>query len=411
MKRRDKILIENGRGEQLSAVLELPMDYNPYALAVFAHCFACNKNFSAMRNISRALQAQDMAVLRFDFTGLGESEGDFGATSFASNLHDLKTVVHYMTERFPDRPVILVGHSLGGAAVVHAAGDIPEVQAVVTIGAPYEPAHVQHLFEDAKDEITGKGRAKVKIGAQEVEIGSEFLEDISKRTGDEVISDLRKPLLILHSPQDLIVEINNAAKIYKAAHHPKSFISLNGADHLLSSKQDSLYAGDVIASWVQRYIPQPVEEEIETNSRVAVRLNADDRYTSDVKVRRHKLIADEPESVGGLDLGPDPYEYVATGLSACTVMTLHMYARRKKWPLEEVTCHIDMERKHCDDCDDVASEKGIPIMHFYRKLEIEGDLSSEQRQRILEIADKCPVHKSLHGQIKIETQLVEVAEQ
>ena len=406
MRRREKILIENGRGEQLSALLELPVDYRPYAVAVFAHCFACNKNFSAMRNISRALQQEDIAVLRFDFTGLGESEGDFGETSFSSNLHDLVTAVNFMTERFTACPVILVGHSLGGAAVVHAASSIPEVQAIVTIGAPYEPGHVTHLLQDHISTIEHQGRAEVTIGTQRVQIGQEFLDDISKRSGEEAIAELRKPLLILHSPQDTIVGIDNAAKIYQAAHHPKSFISLNGADHLLTSKNDSMYVGAVISSWVKRYIPQPEEEAIDTDSRVAVRLSEDDAFTSDVRVRKHRLIADEPNDVGGYDLGPDPYEYVASGLAACTVMTLHMYTRRKKWPLEEAICHVDIERKHCEDCTDVTSEKGLAIIHFKRKLELKGDLSDDQKARCLQIADKCPVHKSLHGQIKIETSLI-----
>lgn len=404
MKRREKIKLPNGKGQDLSALLELPLDMDPYAVAIFAHCFTCNKNFTAMRNVSRALQANDMAVLRFDFTGLGESEGEFSDTTFASNLDDLTVAADFMEERFPGIPRILVGHSLGGAAVLHAAQKIDNVAALVTIGAPFEPYHVTHLFDDKLDELESTGKAEINIGGRPITIGKKFLDDIKERSPVDIIKELKKPILILHSPQDHIVEIKNAAKIYQAAFHPKSFVSLNGADHMLSDTTDSLYAGEVISSWVRRYLPRPVEDTINTTAKVAARLEDEDGFTTHIKIGKHRILADEPRSVGGLDLGPDPYGLLTASLAACTTMTLRIYAQRKKWDLQEVTVHIDHEKKHKEDCDDCEDAKSR-IDHFYKKIELKGDLDDKQKDRLLEIADKCPVHKTLHLSAVIKTEL------
>jgi len=295
---------------------------------------------------------------------------------------------------------------LGGAAVLAAAAEISSAKAVVTIGAPSEPAHVEHLVQSASEEIRTSGQAKVQIGGQSFYIKKQFLEDIKEQTLREKINKLGKALLILHSPQDRVVSVDNAEKIYMAARHPKSFISLDGADHLLSRKEDGYYVGEVIASWALRYLPAPNESSLKSNSQVAVRLNNADVFTSEVKTGKHHFVSDEPESVGGYDFGPSPYELVSSGLGACTVMTLHMYARRKKWDLQEVTCHIDHHKNYAEDL--VADgRKPQKIDVFDRNITLIGDLDDQQKARLLEIADRCPVHRTLHGKVKILTKLME----
>ncbi len=406
MKRRQKVRIKSPGGHDLVGLLELPIDLDPYAVAIFAHCFTCNKNFSAMRYISRALQANDIAVLRFDFTGLGESEGEFADTTFGSNLEDLLAAASFMESRFGDRPKLLVGHSLGGAAVIHAANMIDNVQAVVSVGAPFEPYHVTHLFADRREELERDGRIEVVIGGRKISIGKDFMQEIRSHSSEEIIANLDKPLLILHSPQDKIVEIQNAAKIYHSAFHPKSFISLHGADHLLSSSDDALYAGEVIASWVRRYIPPEEESVIETRSKVAVRLDDDDGYSAQVKAGMHKMMMDEPRAVGGKNMGADPYAYLSAALAGCTAMTLQMYAQAKGWPLEEVIIHVDHDKKHYEDCA-VCEEHSSKIDQFTKQIELKGPLSPEQRERLYAIADRCPVHQSLLGKIVIKSSPIE----
>lgn len=400
-----KVTFTNHLGYQLSARLELPVDRHPMAYALFAHCFTCGKNARAARSISQCLTKRGIAVLRFDFAGLGDSEGDFSDTNFTSNVQDLVAAADYLKAELA-APDILIGHSLGGAAVLSAAHDIESVKAVVTIGAPAEPAHVEHLVQSASEEIQTTGQAKVQIGPQTFNIKKQFLEDIKEQTLKEKINRLGKALLILHSPQDNIVGIDNAEKIYMAARHPKSFTSLDGADHLLSKKEDGHYVGEVIASWVTRYLPKMEEQPIKSNSQVAVRLNAADAFTSEVKAGKHHFVADEPESVGGYDFGPSPYELVSSGLGACTVMTLHMYARRKKWDLQEVTVHIDHHKSYEEDLL-ASAEKPQKIDVFDRHITLIGNLDNEQKARLLEIADRCPVHRTLHGKVKILTKLME----
>ena len=400
-----KVSFKNNTGYELSARLELPIDKHPIAYAIFAHCFTCSKNVRAARSISQCLTKRGIAVLRFDFAGLGDSEGDFSDTNFTSNVADLVAAADYLAQTLA-APAILIGHSLGGAAVLAAASDIPSIKAVVTIGAPSEPAHVQHLVQSASQEIEANGQARVHIGQQSFNIKKQFLEDIQQTTLKNKINRLGKALLVLHAPQDRIVTIDNAEKIYVAARHPKSFISLDGADHLLTRKEDGHYAGEVIASWVGRYLDKPAENLLRSNSQVAVRLNAADAFTSEVKSGKHYFVADEPESVGGNDFGPSPYELVSSGLGACTVMTLHMYARRKKWDLKEVTVHIDHHKNYAETL--VADErKPQKIDVFNKYITLVGDLDETQKARLLAIADKCPVHRTLHGTVEVVTKLVD----
>jgi len=397
-----KVTFKNAAGHVLAARLEMPVNQHPHSYAIFAHCFTCSKNLTAVRTISRALNLGGIAVLRFDFTGLGQSEGEFSETNFSSNVDDLVAAAQFLKEQY-QAPTLLVGHSLGGTAVICAARQLEEIEAVATVGAPFDPIHVSHLFEENIEQIEAKGEATVNIGGQPFKVTKQFLEDIREQFIANHLRELKKPILILHSPQDEIVEVENARKIYEAAFHPKSFVSLDGADHLLTNRKDSEYAGEIIASWVKRYLHIPMREELKAEKQVAVRLGQDG-YTTEVMVRHHSLTADEPESVGGNDFGPTPYELVAAGLGACTAMTMHMYARRKKWDLREVTVHLDHRKDYPADCENLDDPKSR-IDHFSRIIEIEGNLDAEQRNRLMEIADKCPVHKTMNSEVAIETEL------
>lgn len=397
-----KIYFKNTTAEQLAARLELPVNQKPIAYALFAHCFTCNKNLTAVRNISRSLNLNGIAVLRFDFTGLGESEGDFADTNFSSNVQDLVSAAKFLEENY-QAPSLLVGHSLGGAAVIAAAEYLSSVKAVATIGAPFDPSHVSHLFAAGIEEIKEEGIANVQIGGRPFTVKKQFLEDIKEANLTTNLKNFNRALLIMHSPQDMTVEVENAAKIYSAAKHPKSFVTLDGADHLLTNKEDSQYAGEVIGTWAKRYLDIQPKEILKPEKTVAVRL-AGEGYTTEVMVRHHHLTADEPASVGGNDFGPGPYELVAAGLGACTVMTLKMYARRKKWDLQEVTVHLDHFKDYKEDAQNTDNPKS-KIDYFHRIIDIKGNLDEKQIARLLEVADRCPVHRSLHSEVKIETKL------
>ncbi len=401
----NKVSFVNANGYQLSARLEMPINQHPHSYAIFAHCFTCSKNLTAVRNISRALNLSGMAVLRFDFTGLGDSEGEFSDTNFTSNVEDLIAAAQFLKDNYQPASM-LVGHSLGGAAVLCAAARLPEIKAVTTIGAPFAPDHVSHLLAEGIDEIEQSGQATVNIGGRPFQVKKQFLEDIREQELSEKIQKLDKALLVMHSPQDLTVSIDNAAKIYLAARHPKSFISLDGADHLLSNKLDSNYAGEMIACWVKRFLQVPAKETLRTEKDVAVRLEASAGFTTEIMVRHHSLTADEPESIGGNDFGPGPYELVAAGLGACTAMTMRMYARRKKWDLQEVRVHLSHRKDYLADQEALDDPKS-KIDHFDRLIEIEGDLDDRQKARLMEIADRCPVHRTLHSDIKISSELGE----
>lgn len=387
----------------LSARLELPAHQHPHTYALFAHCFTCSKQLTAVRNIARALTLQGAAVLSFDFTGLGESEGDFADTNFSSNIEDLVQAANYLKDHH-QAPALLIGHSLGGAAVLRAAHEIPSVKAVATIGAPFSPHHVQHLLSEHKERIEKEGVAELSIAGRPFKVKKQFLEDIRSQNLEPYIKDLDRALLVLHSPQDTVVEIENAKKIYQTAMHPKSYISLDGADHLLTQKADSRYVGNIIASWAERYLDFEKSRALRTDKDIAVRLGQADGFTSEITVRKHGLTADEPPEVGGNDFGPSPYELVTAGLGACTAMTLRMYAKRKKWPLEEVVVHLEHSKDHAEDCQNPDSPKS-KIDHFNLVLEFNGDLSEDQKERLLEIARKCPVHRTLNAPVKIVSRL------
>ncbi len=397
-----KVSFSNAAGQQLSARLELPVNRHPYAFAVFAHCFTCGNTLTAIHNICRELNLQGIGVLRFDFTGIGESEGDFVDTNFTTNISDLISAAEWLEEHHR-APGLLVGHSLGGAAVLCAAGRLPSVKAVATIGAPFAPDHVSRHFQDQLDEITQAGQATVDIGGRPFRIAKQFVDDLGNHQLAANIRHLDAAILILHSPQDRTVNIDEAAKLYTAARHPKSFVSLDGADHLLSSKRDSHYVGQVIASWSNRYLPAPELDPLESDHKVAVRLGQEG-YTTEIMVRQHHLTADEPTSVGGNDFGPGPYELVSAGLGACTAMTIQMYARRKGWVVEKVEVHLNHKKDYMADME-ASDKRPTKIDHFERVVVLEGDLDDTQRQRLLEIADRCPVHRTLHETVRVTTVL------
>ncbi len=397
-----KISFINKKGQNLIARLELPSS-KPDAWAIFAHCFTCSKDINAVINISRSLNLANIAVLRFDFTGLGESEGDFSETNFTSNINDLVSAAEFLKKEY-DAPELLIGHSLGGAAVLAAAPEIESVKAVATIGAPSDPVHVEHLLKDKLDEIESNGQAKVSIGGRPFNVTKQFISDIRERDLEKIVPKLNRAILIMHSPQDTIVEIENARIIYDRARHPKSFVSLDGADHLLSNKNDSIYAGKVIAAWAERYLELTRGESLPESERQVVVRTGDDGFTTEIRAGRHSFLADEPESVGGSDLGPTPYDLLISGLGACTTMTLRMYADRKKWPLHEAIVHIEHDKVHESDCED-SEDPNARIDQITREIQLIGPLDEDQKARLMEIADRCPVHKTLSGKIKIITEL------
>lgn len=401
-----KVTFKNTEGQTLVGRLELPVDRHPHNFAVFAHCFTCNKNLLAVKNIGKALTSNGFGVLRFDFTGLGESEGDFADTNFSGNVEDLVAAAKYLEENY-EAPTLIIGHSLGGAASIFAASEISSIKAVATVGAPSNPVHVKHLLKSGVEEIQSTGKAVINLSGRDFTIKKQFLDDLETKSLPETAKALRKPLLILHSPQDDTVVIKNAEEIYVSAHHPKSFVSLDGADHLLSRKEDSIYVGEVISGWAKRYldVSEKVDSRLRTKHQVAASLDGEDGFTTQMKVGNHYMIADEPTSYGGNDFGPSPYELVSAGLSACTVMTIQMYARRKGWPVDNVEVHTSYSKSHAEDCENCESDNA-KIDTFHREIKLTGNLDDKQKARIMQIADKCPVHKTLHSKTQIITNLV-----
>lgn len=397
-----KLKIVNNQGLELSAHLRLPVDEKLKALAIFAHCFTCTKNLLAIRNISRALTQHKIGVLSFDFTGLGESEGEFSDTNFSSNISDLIAAAEFLGENFME-PQILIGHSLGGAAVIQASVKLPSVKAVAIIGAPADVPHVTHLFKQDLQEIKETGQAEVNIGGRPFTIKQQFLDDLEQNPAEELISRLDRALLVMHSPQDRIVDIENAARIYKQARHPKSFITLDGADHVLSNKDDSYYVGNMVAAWAARYI-DPADDHTEIPESQVMTNTEEAGFLTDILTGKHYLVADEPQSAGGTDLGPSPYDLLLASLGACTGMTLRMYADRKRWPLKGVKVHLEHERRHAVDCEDCENPKS-KIDHIDKRIELEGDLDQAQRERLLEISQRCPVHRTLSSDIVIKSEL------
>ena len=405
--RSQKLKIKNRKGYILHAQLELPANQKANHYAIFAHCFTCSSSLGAVRNVSRALTQDGFAVVRFDFTGLGRSEGEFADSHFSANIEDLLDVHTYMSKNF-EAPSLLVGHSLGGAAVIVAAEKIKAVKAVATIGAPADVAHVKHLFSHGIDEVKEKGEAKINIGGRPFKINSNFVEAFEQTNLPEIVRNLRKPLLILHSPIDTIVGINNAEKLYVNAHHPKSFVTLDDADHLISQEKDSLYAGRVIGTWTSRYFPKKQNVMLDAEGEQLVgHLNIiEDNFTTKIQTKNHSMIADEPVKVGGNDFGPSPYEYLNASLAACTVMTLKMYAERKKWDLQEVFVYISHSRKHSDDLN-MQVEKPKYLDHISKKLKFVGNLDAAQKERLKEIASRCPVHKTIASEVIFDTKILD----
>lgn len=393
----------NAAGHMLNAMLSEPAG-DPVGYALFAHCFTCSKDSRAARWISEALAALGIAVLRFDFTGLGSSEGEFANTDFSSNIEDLVAAADHLRST-RQAPALLVGHSLGGAAVLAAASRIPEAQAVVTIGAPSDPCHVTSLFADQIAVIRDRGEGEVSVGGRPFRIRRDFLDDAAQQRLLDRVADLRKALLILHAPADQVVSIDNAADIFTAARHPKSFVSLDGADHLLSRRRDAQYAGDVIAAWAGRYIGRPSEDRpAGAAGEVTVSETGRGTFQQSITMGPHRLIADEPVDVGGLDSGPSPYDLLLAALGACTSMTLRMYAERKGLPLERVSVSLQHYRIHAADCETCDTARG-QIDRIERHIRLEGDLDEPTARRLLEIADKCPVHRTLTSEVDIRTEL------
>ena len=392
-------------GDSLAARLDMP-DGPHLATALFAHCFTCGKDITAARRIATRLAAMGIAVLRFDFTGLGHSDGEFANTTFSSNVDDLVRAANHLSERGM-APGLLIGHSLGGAAVLKAAGQIDSVKAVATIGAPFDPGHVTHNFGAALERIASDGKAEVDLAGRPFTIGKGFVEDVSATELAPAIGKLGRALLVLHAPLDATVGVENATQIFMAAKHPKSFVTLDDADHLISRPADAEYAAEVIAAWAARYMdlkaPAPPPGAPEGIVRVA---EADPKgFLQDVNSGpKHHAVADEPEAYGGTNRGMTPYGFLSAGLGACTSMTIRMYARRKKWPLTHVSVDVSHDKVHAQDAD---NEKGFRIDTFKREIRLEGDLDAAQRARLLEIADKCPVHRTLEHGARVETVLIE----
>lgn len=401
-----KVNFQNKSGQSLIGRLEFPADRHPHNYALFAHCFTCTKNLSAVKNISKALTQNGFAVLRFDFTGLGESDGDFADTNFSGNVNDLIAASDFLKEHYK-APSLLIGHSLGGAAAIFAAAELPNIGAVATVGAPSNPKHVKHLFKSGLEEIKANGQAVINLSGRDFTIKKQFVDDLETKSLPNTAKALRKPLLVMHSPQDDTVGIKNAEEIYMAAYHPKSFVSLDGADHLLFNKKDSEYVGEVIAGWAKRYldIEERVPKNLRSKHQVVASLDAEDQFTTQMKVGNHFLLADEPINFGGNDYGPSPYEFVSAGLSACTVMTIQMYAKRKEWNVGNVEVHTSYSKSHAVDCEN-CEENSAKIDTFHREIKFTGDLDEKQLQRLLQIADKCPVHKTLHSDTQIITELI-----
>ena len=387
--------------QQLSGRIESPLGEIRGA-AVFAHCFTCSKDIPAVKRITGRLATQGFAVLSFDFRGLGHSHGNFAETNFSTNVEDLLLAVAAF-EQAEGEVSLLVGHSLGGAAVLKAATFLPQIRAVVTIGAPANPAHLEAMFAESLDQIKQEGAANVQLAGRDFEIREQFLSDIASADVLSGLKNLKAAVLVMHSPVDQVVGIDNAAEIFQAARHPKSFVSLEDADHLIRKPKDAQYVADLISSWATRYIDLPDQDEPEDSGDGSVLVSevSADGFQQDVVVSgKHALVADEPVSFGGQDTGPTPYQFLAIGLGACTSMTIRMYAKRKNIALESVSVVVTHDKHHAEQDPD---SKAKSIDRFVRKIELTGELSAEDRQSLLKIADRCPVHQTLEAQALIET--------
>ena len=392
-------------GALLSARLDAPAE-PPLAYALFAHCFTCSKESKAATLISASLAERGVAVLRFDFTGLGGSGGEFANTNFSSNVGDLVAAAGHLRKHYR-APAILVGHSLGGTAVLAAARDIPECTAVATIGSPFDPRHVLGLIGNSTQAIERDGEAQVEIAGRAFRIKKQFLDDIQGHKLGEIVARMGKALMVMHSPRDTIVDIDNAKKIFMAAKHPKSFVSLDPADHLLSEREDALYAGNVLAAWAERYLQmKPQDLPAAPPGKVLVRETREGKFTNQVIVGRHVIRADEPVAAGGLDSGLSPYDLLCAALGACTAMTIRLYADLKGVPVERISVELKHDKIHASDCAECETREG-KIDRIERLIGFEGNLDEAQRQKLLEIANKCPVHRTLHSEVVIPTRLAD----
>ena len=403
----ERITFTGAQGHQLAARLDKP-DGQVKAYALFAHCFTCTKDIFAASRIADGLMSNGIAVLRFDFTGLGASEGEFANTNFSSNVGDLVAAADYMRDAL-GAPKMMIGHSLGGAAVLAAAGKVPEAEAVCTIGAPADPAHVAHNFGDQISEIEAEGEAEVCLVGRPFRIQKQFLDDIRGQKLSEDIANLKKALLVFHSPVDQTVGIENAQAIYQAAKHPKSFVSLDDADHLVSKRADAAYVADVLSAWAARYIGAPATQEVVAPTSkpgtVLVEETGASKFANVVSIGgKHVVMADEPPSVGGTDTGGSPYDYLLTALGACKSMTMRMYAERKGLALDKARVTLAHKKIHADDCAECETPTGF-IDEMSVEIELEGNLSDEERQRIFEIAERCPVHKTISSENRIVATL------
>lgn len=405
MRKSQKFTFTGTLGNELAGRLDLP-EGQPRAIVLFAHCFTCGKDSTAASRISKALtELDDLAVFRFDFTGLGESDGEFRNATFSSNVTDLVRAADHLRETLA-APTLLVGHSLGGAAVLAAADRIPEVTAIATIGAPADPEHVTGLFPSDVGEIQREGEATVTLGGRQFQVRREFLADVARQPHYERIARLNKALLVMHAPRDEYVDVDNAREIFETARHPKSFVSLDDADHLLTDHHEAAYAATVIAAWADRYLPDALasrDDDQPEPGTVVVSETGAGAYSQRIQIGRHVVISDEPPNVGGDDAGPTPYGLLLAALGACTSMTMRMYAERKKWPLRSTSVTLEHDRIHAADCEDCETQEGM-LDRITREIEVDGDLDDDQRARLIEIANKCPVHRTLSQEVAIETR-------
>ncbi|MFK8038996.1 MAG: alpha/beta fold hydrolase [Crocinitomicaceae bacterium] len=403
----ENLIIPTRIGLKLNAKLELPSDGKILQYAIFAHCFTCNSNLGVVRHISRNLTSRGIAVLRFDFTGLGKSEGEFAETNFSNNVSDLLDVNAFLELNYK-APELLIGHSLGGTAILMAAFNMPSVKGVATIGSPADPRHIKKLLKYDEQTFAKSDAFEANIGGRPFQIQKQFIDDLEHNDLQKNIKKLKKALLILHSPQDEIVEVANAADLFVNAFHPKSFVSLDGSDHLLSKKEDALYAADVIGAWASRYIDLTVDKKTNLSvdgDQVVVHLNLEDNFTSQVFTEKHQLVVDEPKSIGGDDLGPSPYELLNSAIGACTVMTIKMYAQRKGWDLKEVFVYLTHVKKEAAE---IESEKELTgkVDFISKRLKFIGNLDDSQKEKLRLIASKCPVHKTVASEVILETELI-----
>lgn len=396
-----RVNFNNRRGVKLSGVLHLPDISRTRAFALYAHCFTCTKSIKAAVAIAETLEHEGIATLRIDFTGLGGSKGDFADSTFSTDVADLIDAAAFLKAEYRP-PELLVGHSLGGTAILAAAQHIESSKAVVSIGSPAEPSHILHLLQNHLETLENEGQANINLAGRDFSFKQDFVEDVTSYEID--YRQLRKALLVLHSPIDDTVSIDEAGKIFSAAMHPKSFVTLDNADHLLTEAGDAKYAADVIAAWVANYL-SPLSAQ-DKASGVLVSANTKQGFLCRVEASGHRLAADEPTSMGGTNLGPSPYDFLGAALGSCTAMTLNMYARHKKIDLESVSVQVNHSRVHADDCADCEATEG-KVDVLSRSITLAGDLTEAQRERMLQIAARCPVHKTLENEIKITSDLAD----